>query len=229
MLLPNAHSDLLVRSSSPLGLLAPLLFAAPALAKDGELGLLEGRTAALVHPFFMGLLFLTTLYAGFSGYQWRRARTIQEEVKALKAQLPKADDSGAVAAVPAGLQSQISALEQERKDILASGPRDKHWAAGSWLLGAGVLISVEGAVNTYIRTGKLFPGPHLYAGAIITVLWALAAALVPAMQKGDENARRAHIALNVTSSLMFISQIPTGLEIVDKVRMGDGDGGDRSI
>lgn len=33
--------------------------------------------------------------------------------------------------------------------------------------------------------GKLFPGPHLYAGAAITVLWALAAALVPYMQVGE--------------------------------------------
>lgn len=65
--------------------------------------------------------------------------------------------------------------------------------------------------------GKLFPGPHLYAGAAITVLWALSAALVPAMQKGNDNARTAHIALNTVNLLLFASQIPTGLEIVGKV------------
>ena len=36
-----------------------------------------------------------------------------------------------------------------------------------------------------LPAGKLFPGPHLYAGAAITVLWALAASLVPAMQARD--------------------------------------------
>lgn len=53
--------------------------------------------------------------------------------------------------------------------------------------------------------------------AVITVLWAAAAALVPAMQKGNETARTAHIALNVANVLLFVSQIPTGLEIVGKV------------
>jgi hypothetical protein len=27
------------------------------------------------------------------------------------------------------------------------------------------LFSVYGGLNTFLRTGKLFPGPHLYAGA----------------------------------------------------------------
>ena len=27
---------------------------------------------------------------------------------------------------------------------------------------------MTGAMNTYLRAGKLFPGPHLYAGAAIT-------------------------------------------------------------
>ncbi len=45
-----------------------------------------------------------------------------------------------------------------------------------------LLLHVQGAANTYMRTGKLFPGPHLYFGAIICALWAAAAALVPLMQ-----------------------------------------------
>lgn len=51
----------------------------------------------------------------------------------------------------------------------------------------------------------------------ITVLWALAAALVPAMQKGNETARNLHIALNALNVILFIWQIPTGFEIVLKV------------
>lgn len=72
-------------------------------------------------------------------------------------------------------------------------------------------------MNTYLRTGKLFPGPHLYAGAAICVLWAAAAALVPQMQKGNDTARSAHIALNAVNMALFAWQIPTGLEIVGKV------------
>lgn len=51
----------------------------------------------------------------------------------------------------------------------------------------------------------------------ITVLWAAAAALVPAMQKGNETARNLHIALNALNVILFIWQIPTGIDIVFKV------------
>ena len=51
-------------------------------------------------------------------------------------------------------------------------------------------------------------------------LWidAIAAALVPEMQKGKEWARTAHIGVNaVTFGLFAYYQIPTGLEIAAKV------------
>lgn len=53
--------------------------------------------------------------------------------------------------------------------------------------------------------------------AAITVLWAAAAALVPAMQKGSETARSLHITLNAVNVILFIWQIPTGIDIVFKV------------
>lgn len=55
--------------------------------------------------------------------------------------------------------------------------------------------------------GKLFPGPHLYAGAAIVVLWATAASLVPSMQKGNDTARNAHIALNTLNLALFAWQV----------------------
>ena len=49
-------------------------------------------------------------------------------------------------------------------------------------------------------------------------MWAIAAALVPEMQKGKEWARTAHIGVNaVTFGLFAYYQIPTGLEIAAKV------------
>lgn len=213
----------------------------------------------------MGILFGATGWAGWLGWQWRRTRTIGDDIKALKAQLPKpaAGETEAAPAAPAALTQQISALEkvrvrvgvgteavcrtncagwpsacqpaahrkcssdnfpcaalmcavyiiippnqqQERKELVAGGYRDKHFWWGSVLLGGGVLIGVEGAFNTWFRTGKLFPGPHLFAGAGIVVLWALAAALVPQMQKGNEGARNAHIALNALNLALFAWQV----------------------
>jgi hypothetical protein len=172
----------------------------------------------------MGFLLGASGYAGYLGFQWRRVRTIPEEVATLKAQLPKApagDAAGAAApalsAADKEVQARIEALGEERKALLAEGVRDKHFNWGSLLLALGVAIAIEGPVNTYLRTGKLFPGPHLYAGAGIVVLWAAAAACVPQMQKGNDTARSVHIGLNAVNMALFAWQVPTGLEIVGKV------------
>lgn len=101
--------------------------------------------------------------------------------------------------------------------MAAGGFRDRHWNLGSLLLGGGIFTAVFGSVNTYLRTEQLFPGPHLYAGGAIVVLWAVAASLVPSMQKGNDTARTMHIALNALNVILFASQIPTGFEIIGKV------------
>jgi len=59
----------------------------------------------------------------------------------------------------------VSYQIQERKELIKGSYRDRHYNAGSILLGFGVLEAVGGGLNTWIRTGKLFPGPHLFAGA----------------------------------------------------------------
>ena len=46
-----------------------------ASAKGGELGIWEGRTAALVHPIIMGTLFALSGYAALLGLEWRELRT----------------------------------------------------------------------------------------------------------------------------------------------------------
>ncbi|VVB06557.1 unnamed protein product [Arabis nemorensis] len=214
---PNAL-QLLKSSSLPLALVSLPFFLDPqdAVAVGGEFGILEGRSFALIHPIVMGGLFAYTLWAGYLGWQWRRVRTIQNEINELKKQLkptPVSPDGSTVvdsSSTPSSTEIQIQRLTEERKELIKGGYRDKHYDAGSVLLGFGVLEAVFGGVNTYLRTGKLFPGPHLYAGAA-------AAALVPAMQKGNETARNLHIALNGVNVLLFIWQIPTGLDIVLKV------------
>uniref|UniRef100_A0A7S0MZY1 DUF4079 domain-containing protein n=1 Tax=Pyramimonas obovata TaxID=1411642 RepID=A0A7S0MZY1_9CHLO len=192
-----------------------MLPAEDAMATGRELGILEGKTIALVHPTIMFFLFGATAYAGYLGWQWRSVRTIGDQISELKKQLPAADASGAVPASPLG--AQIAELTATRKELVSGGFRDRHHDWGNLLLSLGVMTSVAGGMNTYIRVGKLFPGPHLYAGVGITVLWAMAAALVPYMQKGNTAARNAHIALNCVNLGLFAWQVPTGIEIVGKV------------
>ena len=91
----------------------PLLLAAAALPPDalaagGEFGILEGRSFALLHPLVMGGLFGYTLWAGYLGWQWRRVRTVQDEINGLKKQLKPAA-AAAPAAVGAGDASSSAA------------------------------------------------------------------------------------------------------------------------
>jgi hypothetical protein len=201
------------------GLLAPFAECSPAQAIGREYGILEGQIFSLMHPAFMFFLLGSSVYAGYLGFQWRRTRELATEIKELKAQRdasvrPDAEGSE-MASSP--LDGAIKNLENERKELIGQRLNEKHFNWGSLILGLGVLMSIAGPCNTFLRTGKLFPGPHLYAGASMTVLWALAAALVPAMQKGNDTARSLHIAFNAVNILLFIWQVPTGLEIVGKV------------
>ena len=61
----------------PAALAAPLVFNVDAaMAKDGAFGLLEGTSAALVHPAVMFALLGASLYAAYLGFQWRRTREV---------------------------------------------------------------------------------------------------------------------------------------------------------
>lgn len=99
--------------------------------------------------------------------------------------------------------------------------RDRHYDAGALLLGLGTFAAIEGPVNTFLRAQKLFPGAHLYAGAGIVVSWAVAASLVPQMQKGNETARIAHMAINFGMIGLFAWQVCCVVSVctVDHVRV----------
>lgn len=166
-----------------------------------ELPMLSSGKAKV--PFAAAIASLTSEAAGLVETDAPAAVTLKKDIATLKAAL--------------GLEATISELTDKRKGLIASKPKDKHEITGAVLLGAGVTVSVLGAFNTYMRVGKLFPGPHLYAGMAITILWAVAGAMVPQMQKGNDTARIAHIACNFLNLALFAWQVPTGLEIMFKV------------
>lgn len=201
-------------------------------AKGGEYGLAEGRIISLAHPVAMGGCFLATLYAGYTGFQWRQLREVglkmgvaKKEAKAAKAAVAAATPEEEGATAPAALVSALASadavvadLSATRAEIASGNFRDAHYQMGTILLAVGIPMALEGPVNTYMRAGKLFPGPHVYAGIGVASLWAIAAALVPEMQKGKEWARNGHIGANaITFALFAYYQIPTGLEIAAKV------------
>lgn len=80
-----------------------------AYAAGGEFGILEGRIFSLIHPIVMISLFVATGYAGYLGWQWRRVRTIQDDINALKKQVPVAAEGQTA---PSPIEAQIKELSE---------------------------------------------------------------------------------------------------------------------
>ena len=97
------------------------------------------------------------------GFDWRRQRTIGDEITSLKKTLPnlggastvgaaieeatKAEpvDAAYVAQLQAslGTDAQIKELQDERKELAAKGARDKHYSQGALLAFMGTLFAIE--------------------------------------------------------------------------------------
>ena len=107
--------------------------------------------------------------------------------------------------------------KETRKQLIQKNVKEKHHIVGSILLSCMILGAIGGMAVTYINNGKLFVGPHLLVGLGMAGLMAVAVALVPLMQKGNELARYTHIALNVTLLGLFSWEAVTGMDIVQKI------------
>jgi hypothetical protein len=134
-----------------------------ALADSPDWGLFEGRTGSLLHPIMMGSLLLYSIYTGLLGFQWRRQRTIGDEIKALQKSLPDLQGAATVQEAIAAARSaeepqasrisllqdaltveqQIKELQKERKSLVEAGPRDKHYSQGTLLAFLGTAFAIE--------------------------------------------------------------------------------------
>jgi ABC-type transport system involved in cytochrome c biogenesis permease subunit len=106
---------------------------------------------------------------------------------------------------------------EQRKELIKGQYGKRHFLFGSLLLALMVIGSVGGMAVTYVNNGKLFVGPHLLVALGMVSLIAVAAALAPLMQAGNELARKAHVGLNITLVTLFLWQAVTGMQIVNKL------------
>lgn len=234
----ETHFDEFKPSTSTMLPLVALLALTPEVAQAApspDWGVFEGKTGSILHPVMMGSMFLFSLSTAWKGFQYRRQRTMGDEIKELKRTLPSLGGASSLSDAIASaqeaedfslasklqgampIQQEIDTLVAERKNLSSLNLRDGHYSQGALLAFIGTSFAIEGPLNTYARAGKLFPGPHLYAGAGLVVLWALAAACVPSMQKGNDTARSIHIAANVSGMGLFAWQIVSGIPILTKV------------
>lgn len=111
----------------------------------------------------MGSMALFSLSTALLGFQWRRQRTIGDEISTLKKTLPNLNGASSVkdAIVAAesvesvdtayvsslkgalSIESNIEELQKERKELAGASPRDKHFNQGSLLLFIGIAFAIE--------------------------------------------------------------------------------------
>lgn len=130
-----------------------------ASADSPDWGLFEGRTGSILHPITMGGLFGLSLYTAYLGFQWRRQRTLGDDISSLKKQMPnlgsyktiqEALDSGEMdsseeaqlkAAIP--VEKEMNDLTAERKELASQGNRDKHYLQGTIIAFLGTVFAIE--------------------------------------------------------------------------------------
>lgn len=80
-----------------------------------------------------------------------------------------------------------------------------------------VFGTLSGMGVTYLNNGKLFVGPHLLIGLVMTGMIAAASALSPLMQRGNLLARQAHVGLNMGMMTLFLWQAVSGMQIMNRI------------
>jgi hypothetical protein len=106
---------------------------------------------------------------------------------------------------------------EERKQLIKGQYGKRHFTLGGLVLTLMVLGTFGGMAVTYVNNGKLFVGPHLLVGIVMTSMLAMAAGLSPLIQQGNLIARKAHVGLNMAVMTLFLWQAVTGMQIVNKI------------
>lgn len=134
-----------------------------ASAAGPDWGIFEGRTGSLLHPVMMFGMLALSVSTAFLGFDWRRQRTIGDDINALKKQLPDLGGAATVADALAtakaaetpdnayiaklqsatSVESEIKELQAERKELSAKGPKDKHFSQGALLAFLGTAFAIE--------------------------------------------------------------------------------------
>ena len=122
-----------------------------------------------------------------------------------------------------GIQSlrTRTASQEVRKRLVKGRFGLRHHQIGALLLALMVIGNISGMTVTYINNSKLFVDDHLIVGLCMTVLIAIAAALVPFMQQGGHRvrqiSRQTHLVLAIALVGLFGWETFTGVEILQRI------------
>ncbi len=95
----------------------------------------------------------------------------------------------------------------------------KHHKVAAGLLFATVFFMSSGMLNTFLRAGRLFPGPHLYGGFFVIITASLQAALVPWL-RSVKVTRRVHLVSGVLCAIFVLNQVWSGIPVLTSLIAG---------
>jgi hypothetical protein len=141
-----------------------------ALADSPDWGIFEGRIGSVLHPVMMISLLALSVSTGILGLEWRRQRTIGDEISALKKSMPdlggassvseaviaakaaESPNNALISSLQAALsvEDEVKAMQTERKELAAKGPKDQHFSQGVTLALLGTVFAIEVCNNDWL-------------------------------------------------------------------------------
>lgn len=138
-----------------------------ALADSPDWGIFEGRIGSLLHPTMMVSLLAFSVSTAILGFQWRRQRTIGDDISKLKKTIPdlggassvseavtaaksaESPDNALISKLQAALsvEDEVKAMQTERKELAAKAPKDQHFSQGATLALLGTVFAIEVCKN----------------------------------------------------------------------------------
>lgn len=111
-------------------------------------------------------------------------------------------------------RTNFGAVSQPGDPLLEgrSSRRKRHHQVAAGLYTATIAFTLCAMFNTFLRTGRLFPGPHLYGAAILICLLSFNVGMVPHMSS-SERVRIAHSVVGAAVILLLLPQFLSGLKI----------------
>ena len=109
---------------------------------------------------------------------------------------------------------------ETRQELIQNHVGAKHAKVAPLLLGLLLVGGGIGAIVSYQFTKVLLGGLHGQIGALMILLIIGTASLAPMMQKGVAWARPAHAGIGILLLLLYLFEIPSGMQIVQGILKG---------
>jgi hypothetical protein len=111
---------------------------------------------------------------------------------------------------------------EPKKELIKGRFAIRHHQIGSIFLALIVMGAIGGITVTYINSGKIVIGPHLFAGLAIVGLVATSAALVPFMQKHDLGSQRSCVVELGSAGAVWLASHNRGANCAKDCQSDDG-------